>query len=157
MVTQGRFNVRAYGIWINRLGEVLLSAEQVHHHRIIKFPGGGLRFGEGLLECLRREWREETGLDLQVIRHYYTTDFYQPSAFSPEDQVISVYYLVRCAREPMRIPSLEGSHEFHWLPLEALKPEAVTLPIDKVVAQKLRHDFADVVAGAFPFAELDVR
>lgn len=29
-------------------------------------PGGGMEFGESATECLKREWREETGLDIKV-------------------------------------------------------------------------------------------
>jgi 8-oxo-dGTP diphosphatase len=61
-----------------------------------KFPGGGLEFGEGTRECLQREFKEETGLDVSIGDHLYTTDFFQPSAFHTNHQIISIYYWVNC-------------------------------------------------------------
>jgi 8-oxo-dGTP diphosphatase len=33
-----------------------------------QFPGGGLEFGESVEECLYREIKEETGLDVRIIK-----------------------------------------------------------------------------------------
>lgn len=139
-----RFNVRAYGIWINRRGDVLLSEEQIDGRRVLKFPGGGLEFGEGLTDALKREWREETDLEVEIIRHYYTTDFFQPSAFSEHEQVISVYYLVRCTSEVLHVAAREGQHRFRWVGVHTLTREMLSLPIDQHVAESLRRDFASL-------------
>ena len=148
-VAVNRFNVRAYGIWINSNAEVLVSEEYIQNRRIVKFPGGGLEYGEGLTDCLFREWREETGLEIEIIRHYYTTDFFQPSAFNQAEQVLSVYYLVRAVDADARsIPHLNGGTtseniRFSWVSITQLSPELFTLPIDKMVAEKLAHDFGE--------------
>lgn len=145
---QTRFNIRVYGIWFNSRGEVLVSEEVYQRHRLLKFPGGGLQYGEGLADCLRREWEEETGLTPHIIRHYYTTDFFQPSAFAPEEQIISVYYLVQCDEDLASIDSLEGRHHFHWLTLEDLAQDhMLSLPIDRHVAQQLHADFAQTLSA----------
>jgi hypothetical protein len=39
-----RFNVRVYGIWIDRDRRVLLSDEKLGNLHITKFPGGGLEY-----------------------------------------------------------------------------------------------------------------
>ena len=61
----------------------------------VEFPGGGLEFGEGTIDCLKREFREEFNLEIEVGELFYLTDFFQVSAFSENDQVISIYYLIR--------------------------------------------------------------
>ncbi len=78
-----RFTIRVYGIILNDRNEVLLSDESYRGHRFTKFPGGGLEYGEGTLDCLRREIREETGCRIEILRHLYTTDFFQESLFHP--------------------------------------------------------------------------
>ena len=88
------FNVRVYGILINNEQEVLVSDELIRGSYITKFPGGGLELGEGTKDCLKREFKEETGLDVMVGKHIYTTDYFQLSAFNPNDQIISIYYFV---------------------------------------------------------------
>ncbi len=77
------FNVRVYGILVNDKNQILLSDEIIRGNFYTKFPGGGLEIGEGTRECLKREFKEEMNLEVEVEKHFYTTDFYQQSAFQP--------------------------------------------------------------------------
>jgi ADP-ribose pyrophosphatase YjhB (NUDIX family) len=142
----GRFNIRVYGLWINDRQEILLSDERMGDFRFTKFPGGGLEYGEGLYDGLKREWREELGVEIEIIDHFYTTDFFQSSAFHTETQIISIYYLVR----PLKMPEVVFSSSpfdfkteeyqeevFRWKSLDQQQPENVSLPIDRVVIQKM--------------------
>ena len=78
------FNIRVYGILQNKNGDVLVSDEFIRGNQYTKFPGGGLEFGEGTRDCLKREFLEEMQLKVLVTDHIYTTDFFQMSAFNPE-------------------------------------------------------------------------
>src|SRR4029079_14697511 len=93
------FNLRVYGILINEQKQVLVADELIRSMYITKFPGGGLEFGEGTRDCLKREFREEMNLDVEVGEHLYTTDYYQQSAFNPAHQIISIYYYVKALEE----------------------------------------------------------
>jgi len=64
-----RFNVRVYGILINEKKQVLVSDEFIRGNYYTKFPGGGLEFGEGTRDCLKREFKEEMDLDVEVTDH----------------------------------------------------------------------------------------
>ncbi|MBC7616277.1 MAG: NUDIX hydrolase, partial [Pedobacter sp.] len=88
------FNVRVYGLLINENNEVLLSDEREYGMDFTKFPGGGVELGEGLIEALKREFMEECNVEIDVLSHFYTTDFYEKSSFN-ESQVLSIYYLVK--------------------------------------------------------------
>ncbi len=98
-----QFNVRVYGILLTPEKDVLVADELIRGSYYTKFPGGGLEFGEGTRDCLKREFKEEMNLDVKVTDHLYTTDFFQMSAFNPEDQIISIYYFVE-ALEPGAVP-----------------------------------------------------
>ncbi len=139
--------VRAYGLLLHQ-GSVLVSDELIKGRRITKFPGGGLEYGEGLKDCLIREVREEIGVESLHVEHFYTTDFFQQSAFHTSPmQVISVYFTFRVA-DPSRIPVVtlpfEGMHGeqdqelFRWERLDRKAEEAVSLPVDRVVWDLLR-------------------
>ena len=78
MAETGKFIIRVYGLVINPQNEVLLTDEYRYETNMTKFPGGGLHYGEGLIDCLKREFREEcNGQEIENIRHFYTTDFFQ--------------------------------------------------------------------------------
>jgi ADP-ribose pyrophosphatase YjhB (NUDIX family) len=134
-----RFNIRVYGICINERQEILLSNESYGNLNFTKFPGGGLEFGEGMTDCLKREFREEFNLEIEVDELFYLTDFFQVSAFSENDQVVSVYYRIKA--DPDTLDQLmdhqTGEEELHWVKLSELTEDLLTFPIDKIVARKL--------------------
>ena len=146
------FNVRVYGLFINDRKEILLADELRFGMRMTKFPGGGLQFGEGTVDCLKREAEEEFGQEIEIIRHFYTTDFFQLSLFHSDQQLISIYYLARFkGRERFRIAELpyefneitDETISFRYFPVEHLTEEELTLPVDRHVAVMLRNDPED--------------
>jgi 8-oxo-dGTP diphosphatase len=135
-----RFNVRVYGIWIHE-GRVLVNEELIRNRLITKFPGGGLDWGEGTIDCLTREWKEELGIDIEVLDHFYTTDFFQHSAFD-DSQVISIYYRVSAETVPATFTNLVANERTFWMPLADLGADTFQLPIDKKVGDMLQQLFA---------------
>lgn len=147
------FNVRVYGILINEKKQILLSNELIRGKHYTKFPGGGLEIGEGTRDCLKREFLEEMNLEVEVLEHIYTTDFYQQSAFNPDDQIISIYYAVKPLQEIFvstsgkenifptdLIKVFESNSEiesFCFEDLEKFSSKKVSLPIDKIVADMI--------------------
>lgn len=148
-----RFTIRVYGILFDEKKRILLSDEFIRGDYFTKFPGGGLEFGEGTRDCLKREFKEETGLDVIVGKHIYTTDYYQQSAFNPNDQIISIYYFVEAEDmidlhtktkifdfEPHQISDPKGQSEvLRWVEWNNLNEDAVSLPIDKIVVRMLKR------------------
>src|SRR6185369_4981432 len=105
------FNILVYGVLINEQKQVLVSDEYIRGSYFTKFPGGGLELGEGTRDCLKREFKEEMDLDVEIGAHIYTTDFYQVSAFNQGHQIISIYYFVK-ALEPIRVPLRNKPFDF---------------------------------------------
>ncbi len=138
-----KFNLRVYGILINDKQEVLLSSELRFGKSMIKFPGGGLEFGESQKECLTREFQEECGIDVEVGDLFYVNDFMQVSAFSPDQQLFSFYYWVKYDKSyELETFSLDYQHlaegeKLVWRSLSDLSPDDLTFPIDKIVARLL--------------------
>lgn len=140
-----RFNIRIYGLF-EQDGKILLTDEFRLGRYMTKFPGGGLEFGEGPVDCLKRECMEELGQEIEVIGHFYTTDFYQPSLYLPDQyQMISIYYTARFVGKQLfavsgkvhDFPPVDGAQAFRWVSLKDLHPGMFTLPIDKLVARML--------------------
>ena len=153
-----RFNVRVYGILVTNEKRVLVSDEFIRSQYYTKFPGGGLEFGEGTRDCLKREFMEEMKLEVSVGEHIYTTDFFQISAFNPAHQIISIYYYVKPLgdieiglrttpfdfnEEELKIYEATGETEcFRFIDWENFSAEAVSLPIDKIVASMVKGGFS---------------
>lgn len=151
------FNPRVYGILLGEDKKVLVSDEFIRGGYYTKFPGGGLEFGEGTRDCLKREFKEEMDLDVEVTDHLYTTDFFIQSAWNPGQQMLSIYYFVK-ALEPIRAPlrtkpfdfderemkiyaERNETETFRFIDWHAFSEESVTLPIDKVVAALLKANY----------------
>ena len=147
------FNVRVYGVLFDEKNRLLVSDEFIRGHYFTKLPGGGLEIGEGTRDCLKREFMEETGLEVEVGDHIYTTDFFQVSAFNNKDQIISIYYAVK-AISPITIESKHKpfdfspnqtadpngeSEVFRWIEWDAVTDNDMSLPIDKVVIGLLKQ------------------
>ena len=140
------FNVRVYGLLVNN-GRLLVSDEYCLGAYMTKLPGGGLEFGEGPIDCVVREFMEETALNIRVKSHFYTTDFFVLSQFSSKGQLISIYYevetdddlskLITVNHQYENLPTIEDAQNLRWLNLADLKEDAMTLPVDKVVVKML--------------------
>lgn len=138
-----RFNIRVYGICVNERNEVLLSDESYRELNFTKFPGGGLEFGEGTIDCLKREFQEEFSLEIEVGSLFYLTDFFQVSAFSENDQVVSIYYLINADLYALDqlVDNQTSAEKLHWIQLSELTEDQLSLPIDRIVAGKLIRNY----------------
>ena len=144
------FNIRVYGFLIDD-GKILVTDEFRLGIFMTKFPGGGLKYGEGMIDCLKREFIEELQTEIEIISHYYTTDFFVASQLLPvKSQIINVYYLVkankpylfRISERKFDFPEVvDGAQSFRWIPINELKEKEFTFPIDKYIIHKLLADF----------------
>jgi ADP-ribose pyrophosphatase YjhB (NUDIX family) len=137
-VSTGAFNIRVYGIAIQER-KLLISTELGGDHAFTKFPGGGLEPGEGIADCLIREWKEELNVDIGLGDLFFVNEFYQPSVFNPAQQIISFYYMVNLQTEIPVYKAIEKRWnkeylvEFRWEDIHTLQIEDFTFPIDKKV------------------------
>lgn len=141
------FNLRVYGLLFNERGEVLISDEYVLNRFMTKFPGGGLKFGEGPEDCIKREAIEEFGQEIEIISHFYTTGFFQKALFYEDHQLISIYYRVRLKEAPKFMISdkpfdfeekINGNQSFRWVHPDRIDTDELSFPIDKYVLKELR-------------------
>ncbi len=134
---------------VNPAGEVLISDELRYGMRFTKFPGGGLEVGEGVIDGLHREFREECGVNIRVLGHIHTTETYIRSAFN-NSQVIGIYYRVQNL-EPLRINvrqqpfDFEGTDEpqqaFRWKALDLITADDLTFEIDRQALSQFRNKY----------------
>ena len=149
----GKFVIRVYGLILNEHQELLVSDEFQLDQRMTKFPGGGLDFGEGPVDCLVREIMEEcNGQKIKNIEHFYTTGFYQKALFYPDHQLISIYYRAELDGEPVFSitdrpfafdEDVNGNQSFRWVSIQNINPEEFSFPIDQYVVRKLKSSWLE--------------
>ncbi|MDG4946665.1 NUDIX hydrolase [Weeksellaceae bacterium KMM 9713] len=130
------FNIRVYGIIIHQ-DALLILKEPYAGEILFKFPGGGLEFGESLIEGLKRELKEELNLNLIEASHFYTQEEFMVSKFRANEQLLTIYYKAQVDNIEDLTKFDQAIQELIWVPLKELSTNHVNLPIDQVVVKKL--------------------
>ena len=93
---QGKFNVRVYMLVVRTLTsgqrQVLVSYERLPMGAVMKFPGGGLEWGEGVAACVRREALEELGQPIALGPLVHVSQQNHVSSFDTNHQIIAVHH-----------------------------------------------------------------
>lgn len=129
------FNIRVYALCIVN-NEILTLKEPFAGNMVVKLPGGGLEFGEGTADCLKREFKEELNLEITVDDAFYIQEDFVQSLSKDGKQLLTLYFFAKI----IDLHNLEiidkNIQEVNWIPLKANNP--FTLPVDKIVFNKLQ-------------------
>ena len=137
-----RFSCRIYGVLLRAAGsggrQVLLTRSRFINHGFVNFPGGGVELGEAPIEALRREYNEETGIEINPLRVLYASESAHLSSQAPM-QIVSVYWLVEQAGGTLR----RGGNgddviDLFWAGLKSIPTEEM-FPSDLEFARRLPH------------------
>lgn len=134
-----KINVRVYATVIKDKKILSLHEEYVGDH-LLKFPGGGLEFGESILECLHREFDEELNLKITNLQHLYTQEGFLVSKFRDNEQLLTIYYLAEIVDEEDLIIRDSCIEKIEWISLDN-EENPFPLPIDKIVFDLLKKKF----------------
>ena len=134
-----KINVRVYAAVVKE-NKVLALFEEYAGDHLMKLPGGGLEFGEGILDCLHREFEEELNVKVRIIEHLYTQEEFLVSRFKENEQLLSIYYQVEIIDENEFLildPCIEKTE---WIDINQPN-NPFQLPIDRIVFEKLKEKF----------------
>lgn len=76
-------------------------------HGIWELPGGGLELGERPDQALQREMKEETNLDVEVMKPVYTF-----TAIRKDYQTVGIGFLCQMLSEDIQISNEHQSYQF---------------------------------------------
>jgi len=135
IITKDRLILRvaAYGIIINEDNKVLLISSS--HNKKYFFPGGGLTLGTTLKETLLDEIREETGVDVEIIKLVDVKENY--FYYDPVDEAFqSVNFFYLC--KPLNFDLLKNedikdadAENPAWVPIAELTKEMINPPANE--------------------------
>lgn len=134
-----KINVRVYAT-IVKDNKVLVLHEEYVGEQLMKFPGGGLEFGESVLECVQRELDEELNIKVKNIEHLYTQEDFLVSKFRNSEQLLTIYYLAEMIDENELLILDPCIDKIEWVSLET-EENPFPLPIDKIVFDVLKKKF----------------
>ncbi|MBO9586409.1 MAG: NUDIX hydrolase [Flavobacterium sp.] len=129
------FNVRTYAICESN--NKILALYEYHKGQLFcKLPGGGVEFGEGILDCLHREFLEELNVKIEIIEHLYTQEHFVESILDDGRQILLIYYIVKITNlEDMKI-STPDINRFEWIDVNE---NPFVLPTDKIALDRYRE------------------
>ncbi|MGV8914622.1 MAG: NUDIX domain-containing protein [Kaistella sp.] len=134
-----KINVRVYAAAVKDK-KVLVLFEEYAGEYLMKLPGGGLEFGEGVLDCLRREFDEELNIKINIIEHLYTQEEFLVSRFRANEQLLTLYYVVEIVDETEFLIMDPCIEKAEWISLET-EENPFTLPVDQIVFEILKKKF----------------
>lgn len=126
-----RFRPAVYGVAV-RHGRVLLGRSAFTGR--LDIPGGAVEPWELLEQGLRREFREETGVEPEPLELFHFSESFF-AIFGHPFHSLRFYYLVRVPEEAEFMPQRSEITDLGWIDLAAV-PEAEFAPGDREILRK---------------------
>lgn len=112
-----QITVRTRAVIFDENGKVLVQHHSSAKPDFYRLPGGGVRFREKIEDCLIREIKEETGLDVKIDRLLWVCDFLDESSYHS----IELFFLATVVKGKFT-PSPEAQNiELLFIRLEELE------------------------------------
>ncbi len=87
---------------IEKDGKVLLAKEVLENKQEYWLvPGGHVEFGESMVDAVKREIKEETNLDVEIVK---LLDFKEVIVTKHDYHTVIFFFLVRALNESMKLP-----------------------------------------------------
>ena len=130
------FTIRVTGILLDD-DKVLLVKQKVNDTRNWSLPGGKVERGETLRHALIREMKEETGLDVEIIKQLYICDVEATC-----NTLLYITFLLKCIGGEIELPS----NKYENNPIYDVQ----FVPIDDLYQYGFSQKFVYIIKQNFP-------
>lgn len=135
-VDKYNFTIRVTGILIEN-GKILLVKQKVNEKRNWSLPGGKLERGETLEQAIIREMKEETGLDVEILKLLYICD-----SSATDNTLLHITFLLNRKNGELSLPS----NVFEINPINDVK----FIPVNELTDLGFTDKFVDIINNNFP-------
>lgn len=101
-------------------------------------PGGKIKFGEPSEDALRREIKEETGLDVHSIKFIMTQDCIHSNEFYRDEHFILLNYTCVCD-DSKDVKLNEEAHNYRWVRLEDALKMPLNIPTRRLINEIVKE------------------
>lgn len=129
------FNVRVTGVLVEN-NKILLVKQKVSEKRNWSLPGGKLEQGETLEQGIIREMKEETGLDVEIIRLLYLCD-----VSASDNTLLHITFLLKRVDGDIKLPT----NEFETNPIY----EVEFVPVSNLIEYGFNERFVELAENEF--------
>lgn len=110
-----RIAVKSFIVKDNKLLIIKRNFKDTHKPKIWEIPGGRLNLGENPFTGLKRETKEETGLDIEILNPLNVKHFIRDD----KQKITMVIFLCKALNDDMKLG--EEHSEFDWIKIEKCK------------------------------------
>ena len=134
------FNIRVTGILIEN-NKILLVKQRVSEKRNWSLPGGKLEQGEAIEQGIIREMKEETGLDVEIIRLLYLCD-----VAASDNTLLHITFLLKRIAGDIALPT----NEFENNPIYDVK----FVPVSELTKYGFNEKFIELAENGFSDSDI---
>lgn len=148
IVNKPTFNVGLKAVVLNAKNEMLLLQRSADNTVAGKWdiPGGRMSFGESLDEALKREVKEESGLDVERIGAVLNVCTFLRDV-DAKNQIVRITFAVRAAEG---LVTVSDEHQAHgWVALERVSEYDLFSPTVAIAARRAMESLADYPEALF--------
>jgi len=116
MKKEKRPSVVVAGLILNQKGEILLC-KSYKWNNLLVVPGGHIKYGETIKEAIKREVKEEVGLDIKVKKILFVQELIEPKDYCKKRHFVSLQCICSAKNDDVKIDNDE-MQDYKWV-----KPE----------------------------------
>lgn len=136
----------AGGFIRNKFGEILFVKRSENDSFLPgswELPGGGVEYGENIEKTLRREVKEECGLDIEVGFPITVSDYYMKD-YKKEIQRVEIIFLCKLLNSTQTIILSHEHSEYKWVSSNNINNLELSSYMRDIINNALRNPISSI-------------